>query len=424
MNEKLKRCNSLFVKSRCRRISRKMNSNSSSIKTVPEYISRNHALVSAISKSLPPEYEFEIPKTIWRIEQIKAKHILLQMPEGLLAYSCIIADLLSKFSSASAISILSEVTYGACCIDDLGAKELGADLLVHYGHSCLVPLTVTEVPCLYVFVEITIDVYHLVDCLCKTLTVGTRVHVMGTVQFRGAIIRASKLLTGRGRPASVPQVKPLSPGEVLGCTAPKILGSAFSKSDESNAHENKHVILFISDGRFHMEAVMIANPSILTFRYDPYAKRLTHEKYELARMKSIREDSIKKSMLPSVKNFGIIFGTLGRQGNAAILEYVCTLLLKHGKKYFVLLLNEISPQKLDLFSNIDVWVQISCPRLSVDWGHYFNQPLLTSYELSICLGEGDFNDIHPMDFYSNLGGRWANYNNSNKSRKLLHGFHN
>jgi 2-(3-amino-3-carboxypropyl)histidine synthase len=149
---------------------------------IPDSISQNKALLSAISTSLPSDYEFEILKTIWRIETSKASHVALQMPEGLLMYACTIADILRKFSVAKTISILGDVTYGACCIDDLGAKALGCDLLVHYGHSCLVPLTATVIPCLYVFVEIRIDVDHLVESFCKTCDVGTRVHVMGTVQ--------------------------------------------------------------------------------------------------------------------------------------------------------------------------------------------------------------------------------------------------
>ncbi|CAN0473820.1 unnamed protein product, partial [Ectocarpus sp. 12 AP-2014] len=40
---------------------------------------------------------------------------------------------------------LGDVTYGACCIDDLTAKALDCDMLVHYGHSCLVPIAVTAV---------------------------------------------------------------------------------------------------------------------------------------------------------------------------------------------------------------------------------------------------------------------------------------
>ena len=48
-------------------------------------------------------------------------------------------------------------------MDDFSAKALGADFLVHYGHSCLVPVDVTGLPCLYVFVDIGIDVTHLVE---------------------------------------------------------------------------------------------------------------------------------------------------------------------------------------------------------------------------------------------------------------------
>jgi 2-(3-amino-3-carboxypropyl)histidine synthase len=36
--------------------------------------------------------------------------------------------------------IMGDVTYGACCVDDFTARALGCDFLVHYGHSCLVPL--------------------------------------------------------------------------------------------------------------------------------------------------------------------------------------------------------------------------------------------------------------------------------------------
>ena len=42
-------------------------------------------------------------------------------------------------------------------------------------------------------------------------------------------------------------------GEVLGCTAPTIVEGADS-------------IIFVADGRFHLEAIMMANPCIPAFR--------------------------------------------------------------------------------------------------------------------------------------------------------------
>ena len=186
------------VRRKRRIIKRSSKGGISSRQTIPSVIVDNPALRKAISTSLPSDYEFEIPKTIWRIQQSQCRHVALQLPEGLLLYSCIIADILKTYAwigcSSSQkddeekeelqISILGDVTYGACCIDDLGAKALGADLLVHYGHSCLVPLTCTAIPCLYVFVELSVDVLHMVQCVQATLTPHTHVHVMGTVQVR------------------------------------------------------------------------------------------------------------------------------------------------------------------------------------------------------------------------------------------------
>lgn len=43
---------------------------------------------------------------------------------------------INSFTGAE-VMILGDVTYGACCIDDFTARALGAQLLVHYGHSCL-----------------------------------------------------------------------------------------------------------------------------------------------------------------------------------------------------------------------------------------------------------------------------------------------
>lgn len=410
------------TKRRKRRVYRRKNQQQNAI---PSSLSQNPALLKAIASSLPVDYEFEIIKTIWRIQHTKVKHVALQMPEGLLMYATCIGDLLMKFCPASleSVSVLGDVTYGACCVDDIGAKALGADLLVHYGHSCLVPLTTSVLPVLYVFVEIRIDVVHLVECFCKTCIPGTRVHVMGTIQFRPGVAAAAKLLNERERPATIPQAKPLSPGEVLGCTAPSGLGSCDCSNNSQNNNSDEqlaeHVILFIADGRFHLEAAMIANPNLRAFRYDPYAKVLTEERYETEKMKSLRQVAIAKVCAPSIKKFGIILGTLGRQGNPSILKTIKFLLTKHGKQSFVLLLSEIMPQKLSSFSNtVDAWVQIACPRLSVDWGHFFTKPLLTPYELHVALGEESFRDVYPMDYYKAGDDKWSNKHKDNNARTI------
>lgn len=91
---------------------------------------------------LPKNYDFEIAKCIYKIQESHAKVVGLQFPEGLLYFSCVISDILARFAKVQTI-ILGDVTYGACCVADISAHKLGVDLLIHYGHSCLVPIQQT-----------------------------------------------------------------------------------------------------------------------------------------------------------------------------------------------------------------------------------------------------------------------------------------
>ena len=110
---------------------------------IPDRFLKNKALNDAISV-LPSNYNFEIHKCIWKIMQDQTAIVALQFPEGLLMYACIISDIMRRFTGVKLI-ILGDVTYGACCIDDFTAHKLGASLLIHYGHSCLVPVNVTKI---------------------------------------------------------------------------------------------------------------------------------------------------------------------------------------------------------------------------------------------------------------------------------------
>ena len=173
-------------------------------------------------------------------------------------------------------------------------------------------------------------------------------------------------------------------------------------------------------------------------------------------MKQLRYNAIQYASQHATM-FGIILGTLGRQGNPAIVQRIQTVIRQHTKKQyksFVVLLSEITPQKLHLLSqsycnnnnsNTDTlcWVQVACPRLSVDWGHTMtihndddpskssssHRPMvvLNPYELYVALQETEWcggggdgnNNSYPMDYYSNNGGPWTNYYDTNKQRQMI-----
>jgi hypothetical protein len=51
-----------------------------------------------VAQALPSNYNFEIHKTIWRVQSAGAKTVALQFPEGLLMYSTTIADIIEQFA--------------------------------------------------------------------------------------------------------------------------------------------------------------------------------------------------------------------------------------------------------------------------------------------------------------------------------------
>ena len=140
-------------------------------------------------------------------------------------------------------------------------RNLGCDFLVHYGHSCLIPISTTKLKSLYVFVDIQFDTKHFIDSVKANFERQSKLALVSTVQFVASLQSAVTVLRNEFS-ITVPQCKPLSPGEILGCTSPVLTQPSDS-------------ILYVGDGRFHLESMMIANPSVPAYRYDPYTKCLT-----------------------------------------------------------------------------------------------------------------------------------------------------
>ncbi|KAL8690376.1 MAG: hypothetical protein Q9218_004171 [Villophora microphyllina] len=343
---------------------------------------------------LPSNYSFEIHKTIHRIRSLDSKKVALQFPEGLLLFATTISDILTRFCPGIDTLIMGDVTYGACCIDDYTARALGCDLLVHYAHSCLIPVDVTKIKTLYVFVDISIDTSHLLATLERNFQSGKTIAMVGTIQFNVTLHKVRAPLEKAGFKVLVPQITPLSKGEILGCTSPRLSNDAAD------------LILYLGDGRFHLESAMIHNPSLPAYRYDPYSRKMTRETYDHEDMYDMRRKAIQQAK--KAKKWGLILGSLGRQGNPHTMAMIEEHLHERGIPFINLLLSEIFPGKLAMMSDVDCWVQIACPRLSIDWGYAFPKPLLTPYEALVALniredwGSGN-QGVYPMDFYSKEG---------------------
>lgn len=80
------------------------------VNKIPQEILDDPEIKEAMSV-LPSNYNFEIPKTIWRIRETKAKRVALQMPEGLFLFATTLCNIIETFTEADTI-IMGNVTYG------------------------------------------------------------------------------------------------------------------------------------------------------------------------------------------------------------------------------------------------------------------------------------------------------------------------
>ena len=76
-------------------------------------------------------------------------------------------------------------------------------------------------------------------------------------------------------------------------------------------------------------------------------------------MHSLRREAIWQAA--SAKRWGLVLGTLGRQGNPDVLHHLQRLIEAKRLSHCTLLLSEVFPAKLAAFSSVEAWIQVCCP---------------------------------------------------------------
>ena len=299
--------------------------------------------------------------------------------------------------------MLADVTYGACCVGRLDGQGIGGRFLgALWSFLPRADVGDRALKSLYVFVEIAFDVDHLVGCVEAEFlraASGTaspirpqKLALAGTIQFATGV-EGLRVARGRKNEKWLCRSNPLSAGVLA--ARPRL-------------PEDVDALVFVADGRFHLESLMIRNHHVPAFRYDPYSKRLTREAYDTRQLHRLRRRAV--AAAANASRVGLVLGALGRQGSPAILRRVRSLLTQRGIAHFCLILTEVTPDTLKRFdAHVDAWVQVACPRLSVDWGHHFSKPTLSPYEAHVAWGSEAWDDGHyPMDYYARSEKPWTN----------------
>ncbi len=289
-------------------------------------------------------------ETVDELKRRKPKKILLQIPEGLKTKVLELAKEIEKKTGADVL-ISCDPCFGACDLRDSEAEKLGCDLLLHIGHSDLGLKTKT--PVMYEEYRMDFDAVGLLEKNMEKLKPYKSISLLSTIQYVHLLDEVKKFLENNKRNVYIGLPKKAKhPGQILGCD----FSAAETVDREADAH------LFFGTGLFHPLglATKVKKPVLfLDFEKSQFTDLSKEKEIE----ERLREMHIAEAK--DLRNFGILVSTKPGQMNIGLAETIKRKLEQRGKNAYVLVMDEITPEKL-LGLKLECLVNTACPRIVED----------------------------------------------------------
>ncbi|MGI6472188.1 MAG: diphthamide biosynthesis enzyme Dph2 [Candidatus Methanomethylophilaceae archaeon] len=319
-------------------------------------------------------FDLELERTAGWISSNGYSKVAVQLPEGLKLRATEISDAL-KASTGSEIIILGRPCYGAC--DFYKDYKSVADALVHYGHSAM-PSLGEDPDILFIEARAKVSLNEsFVDSLDR---LPAKVGILASIQYIGLIPEATRLIEATGRTVSVGEGdnRIMYPGQILGCDC----SAAEAVADSVDA------FLFLGEGNFHPLATAFGADREL-FVYNPVIG-------EMKNIDDIKDRILRKrfaaiTLASEAESFTIILCNKAGQNRSSEAERMKDLIRKAGKKAYILILDEVTPDSL-IHYRTDAFVNTACPRIAMDESARFGKPMLTIPETEIVFGLRDWSD--------------------------------
>jgi 2-(3-amino-3-carboxypropyl)histidine synthase len=330
-------------------------------------------------------FDFEEERIKIEVAKVNAKRVLLQLPEGLKPEAPRLAKLIEKTGALPIIS--ADPCYGACDVATAEAENLGADLIIHFGHAKM--LKHEKVPTLYLEARATATVDTAVAAAIPLLAPYSKIGLATTVQHvqtldvvRELLVRAEKtvVIGDAGR-------LPYS-GQVVGCDF----------SNVKSVAADVGAFLFVGGGKFHALGVALATskPTIVADPYDATAYTVNPEADKILKQRySCIEETTR------AKTIGVLVSLKPGQKHFDEALKVKEAAEKAGKTAFLVAAKEIQPETLLEFPTIDAFVNTACPRISLDDASKFKKPVLTIQEFMVVSGESTWENLLKHGLFAN-----------------------
>lgn len=294
------------------------------------------------------------------------------------------------------LCILADTSYGACCVDEVAAEHVDADVVVHYGRTCLSPTA--RLPVIYVFTSRPLDVDAVIQSFEETHPDrADKVILMADIPYSSHVQTLYRLLQEAGYSNIFPTDVIHNPSSPL--------------PNRSIPHEaESHAATLQSYSLFHISeppTSLLLNVSSRLSSIHIYPTDSTStQAISASTAQILRRRYALVTKLSTVSIFGILINTLSVKNYMAALAHVKDLIDRSGKKAYTFVVGKVNAAKVANFSEIDGWVVIGCWESSLLESKDFWKPIITPFELELALTDerdriwtGEWNS----DFQSLLG---------------------
>ncbi|KAJ9315513.1 hypothetical protein DTO271D3_4086 [Paecilomyces variotii] len=280
--------------------------------------------------------------------------------------------------------ILADTSYGTCCVDEVAAEHVNADVVVHYGRSCLSPTA--RLPVIYVFTHKSLSLDNLVKAFKETYPgKDTKVIIAADVTYSDHVPSVYTRLVEEG-------YSNLFATEVLHEPSSAIPNRTVPESVAENADSLQEWQLFhISDPPTALLLTLSSRVAAIhiypTDKPDEEVKSLP-----ASTAAALRRRYAILTSLTTVPVWGILINTLSVKNYLHIVDHVKSKIAAAGKKSYMFVVGKLNAAKVANFSEIGGWVVIGCWESSLVDSKDFWKPVITPYELELAL-KGDMDRV-------------------------------
>lgn len=282
----------------------------------------------------------------------------------------------SRENEEEHMTILGDTSYGACCVDEVAAEHCSAEVVVHYGRSCLSPTA--RLPVIYVFTTKPLDLDVAVSTFKTTYPdLEEKVVLMADIPFQHHVSELQRKLKDEGY-ANVFETS------ILHNPSSPLPNRTVPEEVQSNPEALKDFSVFhISDPPSSL--LLTLSSRVSRVHIFPTGNAASARALQTNTSAALRRRYALLTKVATAPIIGILINTLSVKNYMTALQHCQDIIAAAGKKSYTFVVGKLNAAKIANFSEVEGWVVIGCWESSLIESSDFYRPIVTPFELEMAM---------------------------------------